>query len=397
MPRTVQRRWDGDPGAMGGRRARASFVYQAFVPDPIADLNPLVSFETADVAADAETAIKSLNEKACVAGLETIGPLLLRSESVASSAIEGYSVTPLNLARALVDPRAARGSAREVAANVFAMEEAIDIADAAGPLSRHDIEAIHAVLMAPNKKAMPGQLRLEQNWIGGRLGNPLDARYVPPPEDEVPALIDDLVAFISRGDLPAIAQAAVAHAQFEAIHPFIDGNGRVGRCLIHVVLRRRGVAPRFVPPVSIVLASRPSSYVSGLEDFRDGRIAEWIKSFSEAAMLAATASIELADDVARLEDEWIVRAGNPRAGSAAARLIALLPALPVLSAPTARGGIGASQQATLAGLKALEQAGVVRQISEGFYDRQFAAVELFDLVAAYEARIAGRTMSGAQN
>ncbi len=198
------------------------------------------------------------------------------------------------------------------------------------------------------------------------------------------------MAFVSRDDLPAVAQAAIAHAQFETIHPFVDGNGRVGRCLIHVILRRRGVAPRFVPPVSIVLASRPTAYVSGFESFRAGMIPDWIGSFAEAALAASRASIRLADEVAALQVAWAGRAGNPRADSAAARLIALLPALPVLSAPTARGAIGASQQATLAGLKVLEQGGVVRQISEGTYDRQFAAVELFDLVAAYEARIAGR-------
>jgi Fic family protein len=112
---------------------------------------------------------------------------------------------------------------------------------------------------------MPGQFRREQNWIGGRLNSPLDARYVPPPEGEVERLIADLVAFVNRGDVPSIAQAAIAHAQFEAIHPFLDGNGRVGRCLIHVILRRRGVAPRFVPPVSIVLSARPTGFLEAYE------------------------------------------------------------------------------------------------------------------------------------
>ena len=153
---------------------------------------------------------------------------------------------------------------------------------------------------------------------------------MPPPEDLVLPLLEDLVAFVARDDLPAVAQAAVAHAQFETIHPFIDGNGRVGRALIHVVLRRRGVAARFVPPVSIVLAARPTAYVEGLTAFREGRVAEWIGSFSEAAGRAAAASIELADQVAALQGEWRERAGRPRAGSAASKLIALLPALPVL-------------------------------------------------------------------
>jgi Fic family protein len=351
--------------------------------------SPVVPFETANLAADAEAAIRALNERASVEGLAAIGPLLLRSEAVASSRIEGYDVSSLNLARALVDPRAAKGSARTVAANVSAMEEAIAIADGSGPVTVGDLLSIHATLMAGDDRARPGRLREEQNWIGGRLGNPSDAAFVPPPEDLVPRLLEDLAAFVAREDLPAVAQAAVAHAQFETIHPFIDGNGRVGRALVHVVLRRRGVASRFVPPVSIVLAARTMAYVEGLTAYREVRIADWIGSFAGAAERAATVSLELAAQVAALQGAWRERAGRPRAGSAAAKLIALLPALPVLSAPTARRAIGVSQQQTLAALKALAEAGVLRQISGGTYDRQYAATELFDLLAAYEERVGG--------
>ena len=250
MPSTVERTWEGDPGAIGGRRARASFRYRAFVPDEIAGLNPAVPFEVADLAAGADAAIRALNERASVGGLEAIGPLLLRSEAVASSRIEGYDVTPLNLARALIDPRAARGSARIVAANVSAMEGAIAIANRTEPVTVADLLAIHAVLMAGDERARPGRVREVQHWIGGRLGNPSDAAFVPPPEDIVLPLLEDLVTFMARDDLPAVPQAAVAHAQFETIHPFIDGNGRVGRALVHVVFRRRGVATRFVPSAS---------------------------------------------------------------------------------------------------------------------------------------------------
>lgn len=180
MPRTVERIWEGDPGAMGGRRARASFRYEAFVPDAIAMLDPVVPFEVADRSADAEAAIRALNEHASAVGLEAMGPLLLRSEAVASSRIEGYDVSSLNLARALIDPRAARGSARIVAANVSAMQAAIAIGDREAPVTVDDLLAIHAVLMAGDERARPGHLRAEQNWIGGRLGSPSDAAFVPP-------------------------------------------------------------------------------------------------------------------------------------------------------------------------------------------------------------------------
>jgi Fic family protein len=200
--------------------------------------------------------------------------------------------------------------------------------------------------------------------------------------------MDDLVAFVNRSDLPGVAQAAIAHAQFETIHPFLDGNGRVGRCLIHAVLRRRGLAPRFVPPISVVLAARANQYVAGLVGFREGRVSEWCASFAGACERASRLSTELAKEIATLETDWYERAGRPRRDSAAARIIAVLPAQPITSAATIRAAIGASHQRALDGLKALAEAGVVRQITEGGYDRQYAADELFALLEAYEDRVA---------
>jgi len=389
LSRFVERRWQGNPAAYGGRRARASFTYRAYVPDLVASLDPLTTFEAAEVVAAAEQAVRQLNAAGSVGGLEAIGALLLRSEAIASSRIEGYELSQRNLARALIDPRSARGTARTVAANVVAMEEAIALGEAERVLTADDIQAIHRTLMANEPaRVTPGEFRREQNWIGGRLDSPMDARYIPPPEDEIEDLIEDLMACINRDDLPGIAHAAIAHAQFETIHPFLDGNGRVGRCLIHVILRRRGIAPRFVPPVSVALASRPDTYVSGLVDFREGRIAEWCASFAGACERAASLSTELAEAIAKLEADWFDRAGRPRRDSAAARIIATLPAQPIASAATIRAAIGASHQRALDGLKALAEAGVIRQITEGGYDRQYAADELFALLETYEERIA---------
>jgi len=374
---------------MGGRKARQSFTYRAFVPDPIATIQPAVSFETARLISDAETLVGQLNSDERVRGLEAIGALLLRSEAIASSRIEGIELSQRNLARALIDPRAARGTARAVAANVAAMEQAVAIGEEGRKLAVADILTIHRTLMANEPaRVMPGAFRREQNWIGGRLLNPSDARYVPPPEDQVEPLVLDLVEFLNRDDLPAVAQAAIAHAQFETVHPFIDGNGRVGRCLIHVVLRRRGIAPVFVPPISIVLAARANLYVDGLVGFREGRIDAWCASFAEACGRAAALSVELAGNVAKLEADWYERAGRPRRDSAAARIIPVLPGQPIASASTIRAAIGARHQRALEGLKVLADGGVLRQISKGDYGRQYAADELFELIEEYEQRLA---------
>src|SRR5262249_38906657 len=113
-----------------------------------------------------------------------------------------------------------------------------------------------------------GRLRDRQNWISGSSYNPCSAAFVPPPPERVAALMEDLCAFCNGTDLPAIAQAAIAHAQIETIHPFADGNGRTGRALIHVILRRRGLAPLVLPPVSLMLATWSTDYVGGLTAMR---------------------------------------------------------------------------------------------------------------------------------
>jgi len=387
MPATIERTWAGDLTAMGGRKEKRSFRYQAFVPDPIADIDPEVTFEAAELALLAEHATRKLNSSGDGAGLEAIGPLFLRSEAIASSRIEGFSATSLNVARALLDPDAARGAARTIARNIEAMCEAIAIGERAQLAVGHLLD-IHRTLMQDEPEALPGEFRATQGWIGGRAASPMGAAYIPPPEDRVPSLVEDLLQFMAREDIPPIAMAAIAHAQLETIHPFVDGNGRVGRCLVHAILRRAGLTPLFVPPVSIVLAARPENYVDGLVQFREGGIGLWVASFAEAVSQAATEGLNMATEVVELRAEWFERSGRPRRGSSAARLLDVLPGAPILSASTASEMIGSSPQRTLDGLKRLASAGVVAQISRGTWNRQYAARELFDLVARCEARIA---------
>jgi Fic family protein len=114
---------------------------------------------------------------------------------------------------------------------------------------------------------LAGRIRTVQNWIGGNDYNPCGADFVPPPE-HVGDLLDDLCAAVNDDVLPSLIQAALVHAQFETIHPFEDGNGRAGRALIHVVLKRRGVATHYVPPISALFANSRQRYIDGLTAFR---------------------------------------------------------------------------------------------------------------------------------
>lgn len=120
-------------------------------------------------------------------------------------------------------------------------------------------------------------------------------------------LLDDLCWFCNSDHLPPLIQVAVAHAQFETIHPFEDGNGRTGRALIHVLIRRRGLAPSYVPPISVVLAANKDRYIDGLTKYRDGDLDDWIERFAVAAAHAATLAEHYLGRVQDLQEEWRVR------------------------------------------------------------------------------------------
>ena len=145
----------------------------------------------------------------------------------------------------------------------------MDAVEPNGPITLDVLLEVHRRLLAGTRlEEHGGRVRTVQNWIVGSGHNPCSAAFVPPPPEDVPTLLDDLIAFCNDDGLPALAQAAVAHAQFETIHPFVDGNGRAGRALIHLVLRRRGIATRFLPPVSLVLSTWADDYVAGLTSTR---------------------------------------------------------------------------------------------------------------------------------
>ncbi len=322
--------------------------------------------------------------------LETLAAPLLRSEALGSSFIEGLRASKKRVALAALaayEPLAADGTARAVLGNVRAMEQAVDIGTARKHFRVDDLLDIHHTLLEKTSEApYAGIVRSDQNWIGGRGLSPIDATFIPPPENRVRDLLDDLVAFVNLDDLPAIAQAAVAHAQFETIHPFGDGNGRARRCLIHVILRRHGLTPHLVPPVSVVLATNARRYITGLVDFREGRIDDWIGVFADAtAAAAAGAATRLRAQIDELLDDLIERAGSPRIDSVARKIIRGLPAQPVVSADTAASQYDVTHTAARSALNRLEKTGIVVPTRVGRRrDREWNSDELFRLLDAFE-------------
>ena len=258
--------------------------------------------------------------------LDALATTLLRAEALGSSFIEGLRASNKRLALAVYEPIAADPAAQAVLGNVRAMERAIEIGTEDRRFQLDDLIDIHRTLLdGTTEERFAGVVRTEQNWIGGRGTSPRDAAFIPPPADRVRLLLDDLVAFVSLDDLPAISQAAIAHSQFETIHPFGDGNGRAGRCLIHVILRRRSIAPRLVPPISVVLATNAKRYIAELTDFREGRVDDWIGSFADTVALAARSTEVLQTQIARLLAELIERGSSPRTDSVARKVVLGLP------------------------------------------------------------------------
>ena len=387
MPHYVRRHWAGVPGGFG--RSARSFEYDAFVPDPIADAELTFSAPAVDAISQAERALRDVQRSSELAGLESLSHQLLRTEAVASSWIEGLQLSHRRLARALFDAASADNTAQAVMGNIEAMEQAVRLGAEARDLDTDDVLRIHWLLLERTPDAgTAGRLRDRQNWIGRDGSSPYHAEFIPPPEGDVPGLVADLCAFVNRGDLPVIAKAAIAHAQFETIHPFADGNGRVGRALIHVVLRRRDLTPRFVPTVSLVLAGNSKAYVRGLTAFREGEVAEWVALFSAALRTAAHRAEQLAEEIRKLQEIWSAKAGSPRAHSAAAAIIDLLPAHPLMTVATAQELTSRSKQAANEGVAALERAGVLKQITVGKRNRAWEAQGLFDLVNSSEHALA---------
>jgi len=383
--------WPADPTVPGGRAERRSFRYRAFVPDPIADLELSIPSNVAASISAAERAIDALNrDPPRLASLEVLARRLLRSESVASSRIEGLVLSHRRLARAEADADAARDeTARSVLGNVAAMGKAVALGSGAKALRLEDILAVHRTLMlATTTPQIAGVLRTRQNWIGGNAYNPGRADFVPPPPGRVRGLVDDLVAFMNRTDLPTVVQAAIVHAQFETIHPFADGNGRVGRALIHVILGRRGLAPRYVPPVSLVLAADAKAYVAGLTAYREGRPDDWIDLFAIAIGRAAAKASDLARRLAGLQTRWRERSGTPRRHSSAEALIVALPAHPILTVATGQTLLGRSKQAVNEAIAVLVESGVLRPITLARRNRAWEARELFDLIDDVERELA---------
>ncbi len=406
MASLEERRWEGDSAGLT-RRDRQPCMYSVYLPDPLVGRRFVLDGDVAADVADAETALVRLDATAsALTGAEAFARLLLRAESVASSRIEGLEVGGRRLLRAeaarQLGEDARDATAREVLANIDAMAWGVDTVKSGGAITLHVLLEVHRRLLAATRLSKhAGRVRTVQNWIGGSGYHPCTAEFVPPPPEVVDRLLDDLIAFSNDDSLPALAQAAVAHAQFETVHPFVDGNGRVGRVLIPLVLRRRGLGLRVFPPVSLILATWARDYVGALMGTRHvgepdsveslAGLNRWIALFASACRRAAEDAGGFEARVRALQSSWRERVGPVRRDSAVHRLIDALPAAPTLTTSAAAHLIDRTFQATSQAIERLRGAGVLVQVNVGRRNRAFEAPDLIEAFTALERRLASPT------
>ena len=407
MAKVIRKHWQSEASAGLPRADRQSCEYEAYVPDPLVGRAIVLDGMVAADVADAEAAITRLNlEARALVDTEALARLLLRAESVASSKIEGLEIGPRRLLEAeamrALGQKSSDVTASAVLGNIEAMVYAVRSVPSDEELTLEQLLEIHRRLLAGSRlEASGGKIRSAQNWIGGSSYNPCSAAFVPPPPELVHDLLVDLCRFCNDDALPAVVQAALAHAQFETIHPFIDGNGRTGRALIHLILRRRGLAARVLPPVSLVLATWATDYVAALEGTRyRGRPASaaaheglnrWVGLFATACRRAVDDASAFDERVRGLEVTWRERLGAVRADSATDLLLHVLPGAPVLTVRSAAALISRSLRATNAAIARLSEAGVLTQVTVGRRNRTFEARELIDAFTDLERQLASPT------
>jgi len=320
--------------------------------------------------------------------LAELNRLQLRTESVDSSKIENVEASLADYGRALLGV-GANASAVSMASATTALDRMIEDADTTRRIRPEAILAAHRELFRrnPDEAHRAGRFRTVQNWVGGSDYSPIGALHVPPPPETVPGYLDDLFAFANRDDVPILPQAAIVHAQFESIHPFIDGNGRIGRALIHAVLRRRRASRHLTVPIASALISDRDRYFAALEDYRRGDARTVVALLARSASIATAESWRTADHIVDIRSGWQSAAGGPRPGTPDYRLLDLLTEEPIVNVALVAERIGIEHPVAESAIGALVTAQVLRPAPRSRKAPVWLAPTLLDEIEDLSLRI----------
>ena len=357
---------------------------------------PALQLATSEALAEAARAVSDLHEHAAktTGVLGHLSAVLIRADAVASSQIEHITTSSDALAVALADlgndnpDRSPYPAATDlVAANVTV---ALSAHRGTEDLTADWFHRRHRSLLAADPEMEQRHLGAWRDcavWIGQTRQS---ADFEGPPWDQVPELMDDLVRFAARSDMHPVVHAAIAHAQFETIHPYVDGNGRIGRLLIHRLLDPRPTAATAPVPVAHGLLHNPNGYVGGLTAYRSGDLDDWIAVFATAVTDGAHAAVRLVDRIAGIADDYRRRV-RTREGSAVSQILDGLLGTPAITA----GEIQAVHKLTAGRasqiLHQLADAGIVRLSDHrAGRSRVWVAPEVIDAIDTINATIPRR-------
>jgi Fic family protein len=366
--------------SLGGEMVRA------FVPHPLPPV-PGISFEA--VREKLDRALLALGRLDAVSVLLPDTQLFLytyvRKEAVLSSQIEGTqsSLSDLLLFELKEIPGVPLGDVTEVSRYVAALEHGLKRLRAGFPLSNRLLREIHGILLAKGRGAdkTPGEFRRSQNWIGGtRPGN---ARFVPPPPDRVEECMAALERFLHDESVPTLVKAALSHLQFETIHPFLDGNGRVGRLLVTLLLWEEGVLKEPLLYLSLYLKHHRARYYELLQTVRTGGDWEaWLAFFADGVSTTAEGAVETARSIVELfqKDRKRIQVLG-RGANSALRVHHGLEKRPLATISRLSSGTKLTAPTVTKAIGALEKLGIVREITKRRRGRVFSYTAYFKLLA----------------
>lgn len=349
-------RFDEDGAFMvsKSRRRKITPTYRAAIPASIANEVPPIPDDLRNRLNELRGRLVRFDERQARLSF-SLPSLLLRSESSASSQIENLTSSARNVALAQVSEKAPQ-NARIIAGNIEAMNCALGVR---GPITPESIRAVHHALMSASGAAFAGQFRQEPVWVGGDSISPHGAIYVPPAYSRVPELLDDLCAFAASSDVDPIVKAAVVHAQFESIHPFIDGNGRTGRTLLHSILREEEVLINATVPISAGLLHNVESYMGAITAYQEGNPIAIVEQLASALDLAIVVGHKTSQQAEEIVTRWheVIR---EREGSSIHHLPDLLVSQPVVDSQYVAEKMDVTRRAAMALINRACDYGILR-------------------------------------
>ncbi|MEA4845990.1 MAG: Fic family protein [Clostridiaceae bacterium] len=352
-------------------------AYKSFSPAPLPPVPPV------ELDAEAVSLLVSANKQLAV--LESISAripsinlfvsMYVRKEALMSSQIEGTQATLEDVLDPMIDENANRNVAdviNYIKATKFAVKRLSEL-----PLCNRLIKETHAVLMegVQGQERSPGEFRYSQNWIGGQGSTLKNARYIPPNVEDMTLAMSDLEKYINADDdLDILIRSALIHYQFETIHPFLDGNGRIGRLLITLFLMEKGLLTTPVLYISYFLKKNRIEYYDRLTEVRNkGNYEQWVKFFLQAVLESAQDAAITIDRLTALHDKNIVAISNMgRAAKNALQLLAYLEANPIIEITKTAKALDMSFNTVSAAIKRLCEAGILVQSSGEQRNRVFS-------------------------